>query len=180
MKKLFDESMANRYKSIDIIKLDNSYTKFRFDLCYRQIKKFNNGLYKNNNDPETKLLFHGTGTTKPEIIYKGVSENFNVLCSGKGYWGFGIYFACKAVYSCDSFIYEESPGHFSLLVAEVIIGNACDVGKNHNKDLKQPPNLPNDPHNHYDSVKANTANHDIYVIYDNNQAYSKYLIKYAE
>ena len=50
-------------------------------------------------------LFHGTGTTTPETIYRDKEEAFNInYSSDKNLLGRGIYFAEKSEYS-DSFAF---------------------------------------------------------------------------
>jgi hypothetical protein len=45
-----------------------------------------------------RLLFHGTGNTKPSVIYEGV-VGFDVRCTSEGnFYGRGVYFAESASY----------------------------------------------------------------------------------
>ncbi len=53
------------------------------------------------NGPEhvnERILFHGTGTTKPSVIHDGV-VGFDIRCTSDGnFYGRGVYFAESASY----------------------------------------------------------------------------------
>ena len=42
--------------------------------------------------PEEKFLYHGTGNTPPDMIYKS-EEGFDMRFSNQGMWGQAVYFA---------------------------------------------------------------------------------------
>ena len=173
VKQLFDQSMTmgTNYSSIKVKKLDNHHAMY----LYKQEYDFLCKLHKTKD--KTAQLFHGTSTTHPKILYDGYYECFNIQYANAGLWGTGIYFACKALYSCSGYQYTKN-GIKYVLVAEVIIGDACDYGTKTDRSLKQPPNLPNQKYIQYDSVKGNTGGSDVYIVYSSTRAIPLYLITY--
>eukprot|EP00826_Nyctotherus_ovalis_P036800 TRINITY_DN3297_c0_g1_i16.p1 TRINITY_DN3297_c0_g1~~TRINITY_DN3297_c0_g1_i16.p1 ORF type:complete len:540 (+),score=130.04 TRINITY_DN3297_c0_g1_i16:244-1863(+) len=173
VKGLFDKTMSGKYKSFDVTLLINPHAKSRYNNCVNLIKAENSAY------PKTLLLFHGTSSTNPKAIYEGYYENFDVAHSKQGLWGRGVYFACNAFYSCNGYAYKSNNNTYSILVAEVAVGNYCDYQKNTDSSLIHAPNLPGDPHRRYDSVSGITQGTRVFIIYNSNQAYSKYLITYT-
>jgi len=173
VKGLFDKTMRGKYKNITITLLTNPHTKKRYDNCVSLLTA------EGAAPPKTLLLFHGTSKIDPKRIYDGYYENFDVAYAKIGLWGKGIYFATDASYSCGSFAYNQGNGVYSIIVAEVAVGNYYDYGTGTDKSLLHPPNLPNDSYKRYDSVSGITKGTKIHIIYSSNQAYSKYLITYS-
>ena len=132
---------------------------------------------------QEELLFHGTRTNKPELIYGG-GEGFNMHFSRDGLWGKGNYFAVNSSYS-NSYAFRAIAGTKKMFAAWVLTGNSiclpCD-GK-----LVQPPFMnkpPGDQENvvqrRYDSVYGTAGGTRVYITYDNDHAYPAYLITYKE
>lgn len=126
-------------------------------------------------DPLSLRLFHGTRTTEPAAIFEG-TDGFDMRHCKTGYWGIGNYFAVNAKYS-DAYAYKATAGTKQMLLADVLVGDFCFVDKK-NPDLRMPP-AKSGTNVKYDSVKANTDGSDIYVTYNNLQAYPQYLITYV-
>jgi len=172
IKNLFDKTMSGKYKNITITLLINPNTKKRYDNCVSLLET------EGGAPPKTLLLFHGTRDVDPKRIYDGYYENFDVACADAGLWGKGVHFATDAFYS-TSHVYKNNDESCSMLVAEVAVGNYYDYGTNNDNSLLYPPNLPNNNYKRYDSVSGITEGTRVYIIYNSNQAYSKYLITYS-
>ena len=75
-------------------------------------------------------LFHGTGTTTPETIYRDKEEAFNInYSSDNNLLGRGIYFAEKSEYS-NSYVFSEvdkNTGIFGLGSSTVKSMFMCEV-----------------------------------------------------
>jgi len=173
VKDLFDETMSGRYKNITIALTINPHTKKRYDNYVSSLEAEGVAPLK------TLLLFHGTSDIDPRIIYDGYYENFNVAYAVTGLWGKGVYFTPDASCSCDGYAYRQDNGVYSIIAAEVAVGNYYDYGPLTDASLRHPPNLPDDPYRRYDSVSGVAKGTRMYVIYSSNQAYSKYLITYS-
>ena len=126
-----------------------------------------------------KYLFHGTGSTSPEKIYrseKGFDFRFS---SDDNLWGAGTYFAVNASYS-ERYVYRSGQKQV-MIVATVLTGEACTFNKQ-DRALKKPPLKQQDRKfegDLYDSVKGHSNGSDIFVIYDHEKAYPAYLITYC-
>jgi len=173
IKKLFDRTMSGNYKNINIILLNNTNTKKRYDNYVNLLETEGRAC------PKTLLLFHGTSTVDPKKIYDGYYENFDVAHANAGLWGKGVYFATDASYS-HIYAHRNNDGMCSMLVANVAVGNYYDYGTKYDTSLIHPPNLPNNNYKRYDSVSGITQGTRVYIIYSSNQAYSKYLITYYD
>eukprot|EP00002_Diphylleia_rotans_P005253 TRINITY_DN14364_c0_g1_i1.p1 TRINITY_DN14364_c0_g1~~TRINITY_DN14364_c0_g1_i1.p1 ORF type:complete len:1476 (+),score=225.07 TRINITY_DN14364_c0_g1_i1:45-4472(+) len=125
-------------------------------------------------DPETKLLFHGTGKNDPSKIYDDPNhKGFTMQYCEKGLWGIGTYFAQNASYSVK-YSYTSPKGR-QMFLAEVITGNYIKLRSD--PMLRLPPNMP-DSTKRYTSVKGKSGVSDIYIVYDNGMAYPRYLITF--
>jgi poly [ADP-ribose] polymerase 7/11/12/13 len=120
------------------------------------------------------MLFHGTKTIHPSIIYEGTEEGFDLRLSNVGLWGRGVYFAEQASYSNNGYSHTLANGNKCLLLALVLVGvtYVCDP----NNKLTKPPLIAGKKKERYDSVKS--RNQGIYVIYNNNRAYPLYYLEY--
>lgn len=134
---------------------------------------------KNKNRINEKRLFHGSGKTPPDKIYRS-EKGFDFRFASQGLWGEGAYFAVDAKYS-DGYAYVHG-GWKQMFLALVLTGESCY----HNQDnsLKKPPlKNSNQEENmfadeRYDSVRGNTCGSEIYVVYEHDKAYPAYLITY--
>ncbi|XP_078357627.1 uncharacterized protein LOC144642520 isoform X2 [Oculina patagonica] len=136
-----------------------------------QIKK---KLKASNNDRVEKLLFHGTTSQVIEAICK---HNFDHRLHGKNgtVYGEGSYFAVNASYSNN---YSSQSGDKTrfMFLASVLTGEYKLGGR----DLRRPPlKDPSNPASDlYDSCVDNEKNPKIFVIFNDEQCYPLYLIKY--
>ena len=126
-----------------------------------------------------KYLFHGTGTTPPEKIYKA-EQGFDFrYSSDDNLWGTGTYFAVNACYS-DRYSYA-SGNERCMFLAYVLTGETCECKPD--RQMRKPPCKPHCKGNFenelYDSVTGHTNGSQIYVIYDNEKSYPAYLITYS-
>lgn len=123
-----------------------------------------------------KLLFHGTRTNDPRLIYEGDSS-FDMRFCNLGMWGKGNYFAVNASYSNG---YAHNAGRYKqMLVATVLTG--LSYYSQSNGSLRQPPfraQAEDGIRRRYDSVCGDTGGSRVYITYDNERAYPMYLITY--
>ena len=117
-------------------------------------------------------LFHGTKKTDPEIIYGGKEEGFDMRFSNQGMWGIGCYFHKNAIYS-HGYRYTKDRRTFIMLVAYVLVGNSKQLQSD--SSLRLPPFIEGRNTDRYDSVMSGDG---IYIIYNNQRAYSAYIIEY--
>lgn len=118
------------------------------------------------------MLWHGTGTTAPKVIYE---EGFDTRFSARdGKWGEATYFAKNASYSDGSYRYNID-GQRQLICAEVLLGDYLEYPMD--GTLRLPPFKPQ-TNNRYDSVKGVSGPSDVYMVYENYRAYPRYLVTY--
>ena len=172
----FKETMgASKIRSISRVQnkyLWERYASERFSM-----------LTKNKGTINEKMLFHGTSSVDPEIIYDGSNSCGFDSRLGGGYYGKGAYFAEKARYS-DSYAYTDSKtGHKKMFLARVLTGHAKNYGTNLAQHLTRPPPLPS---SHpaspglYDSVQGGPHSGSIMcIVYQVSKAYPEYLISYT-
>ena len=126
-----------------------------------------------------ELLFHGTRTNDPQLIYKG-DEGFDMRYSAQGMWGQGNYFAVNSSYS--HYYTFNINGVRKMFAAYVLTGNSCF--SNPDGALRKPPPLKESGESctsverRYDSVCGTTGGTRVYITYDNEHAYPAYLITY--
>ncbi len=172
VKAQFEKTMNGKYTTFEVTELDNKTLKGLFKSRRDYIQNLSGGT-----KPKVMELFHGTSSASPALIYNGFYEGFDTQYSAdSGYWGRGVYFAVNASYS-DSYTHKNN-GMKEMLVAKVVVGNFKDYGTTQDSSLKHPPKVPGEAVKRYDSVKGNTGGSDVYMIYNGNQAYPKYLISY--
>ena len=131
-------------------------------------------LKASNNDKIEKSLFHGT---TPDVIDAICKQNFDHRMRGKNgtVYGEGSYFAVKASYSNN---YSSQSGEETrfMFLASVLTGEYKLGGSG----LRRPPlKDPNNPASDlYDSCVDNEEEPEIFVIFNDEQCYPSYLIKY--
>lgn len=132
-------------------------------------------LKASNYDKIEKLLFHGT---TPDVIDAICKQNFDHRMRGKNgtVYGEGSYFAVKASYSNK---YSNQGGEKTrfMFLATVLTGEYKLGGS----ELRRPPlKDPNNPASDlYDSCVDNEQEPSIFVIFNDEQCYPSYLIKYC-
>jgi hypothetical protein len=127
-------------------------------------------------NPTEKLLFHGTRDNPPEKIYKNKQNGFDLRFCNAGMWGKGTYFAVNASYS-NNYAYTSGTSK-QMFLARVAVGDSIKM--NNDQSIKMPPFKQNPKYfeERYDSIEGNTGGSDIFIVYENKQAYPSYLITY--
>ncbi|XP_060572918.1 protein mono-ADP-ribosyltransferase PARP11-like [Ruditapes philippinarum] len=128
---------------------------------------------KNEGQLGEKRVFHDTMNKNiPAICKQGFDSRLNDQTT---VYGKGCYFATYSSYS-DS--YAECGAEKSMFVAKILPGEyVCG-----NSSYCRPPHKDaSDPTSDlYDSCVDNVLNPSIFVIFDNNQTYPEFLIRYTE
>jgi hypothetical protein len=137
-------------------------------------KQYHNTLSHLSNQTE-KYLFHGTKNNPPSKIYKNEQTGFDLRFCNAGMWGVGTYFAVNASYSNG---YSYALGDTKqMFLARVAVGDSIKLKSD--STLRMPPLKQNSTkEERYDSVEGNTGGSDIFIVYENKQAYPSYLITY--
>ncbi|XP_069588203.1 protein mono-ADP-ribosyltransferase PARP10 [Ranitomeya imitator] len=152
-----------------------------------QVQKVQNGLLYKQYQLKKASMVHCPKTPIERTLYHGTTENgakeichhgFNRSFCGKNatQYGHGVYFAVEATISArERYSTPSSSGNKYILVAQVLTGEFT-VGR---EDMKTPPIKPGtvgDVPQRYDSLVDNLENPSIFVIFNDTQAYPKYLI----
>lgn len=156
---------------LQIERVQNVYSWETYQLTRRNLEHKYGGVGCANEED----LFHGTKTDYIDDICK---DNFDTRLAGERVGtllGYGTYFARDAKYS-DLYAGADKDRNKYMFLAKVLCGK-WDQG---NPSYKRPPNIdPKDSHSElYDSCVDNVDNPKIFCIYDKNQYYPNYLIKY--
>eukprot|EP00079_Xenopus_tropicalis_P015501 XP_004913263.1 PREDICTED: TCDD-inducible poly [ADP-ribose] polymerase-like [Xenopus tropicalis] len=121
-------------------------------------------------------LFHGTDPGSVEAICR---QNFDPRVSGKNgaVYGQGCYFARDASNS-HKFTRGSLQGHHFMFLAKVLVGRPA-LG---HESFRRPPQItPDDPCSPlYDSCVSCNWDPSIFVIFDNDQCFPYFLIKYQK
>ena len=170
----FEQTLAPRYEIIRIERIQNKLLWQKYSDCAKRMGRFNNGKI------EEMILFHGTSTNPPKLIYKG-DASFDMRYCKHGMWGRGNYFAANASYSDDYSHQCEGPGGYrQMLVAYVLTGYSYSCRPD--TTLQKPPLRPGGDtgvKHRYDSVSGISGGSKIYITYENDHAYPAYLITYT-
>jgi O-acetyl-ADP-ribose deacetylase (regulator of RNase III) len=145
-------------------------------------------LYQTRRDEMQRMLgepplelevWHGTGTTNPEKIYKDKQDGFMMQLSRPGMWGKGIYFADKFSYSAEANggRYAFQTGDEKQVMFVKLLAGAVEV-MDPNRDLKHPPDKQDGSETRFDSVQGNTCGSDVYIVYENRRAYPQYRVQF--
>ena len=122
-----------------------------------------------------KRLFHGTSPETVEAICK---QNFDWRLHGKNatVYGEGSYFALNASYS-DAYAKEDASSCRFMFVAKVLVGSYTEG----HSSYRRPPqkDLSNPASDLYDSCVDDKSNPTIFVVFDTDQFYPEYIIKYS-
>lgn len=157
---------------ITLQRIQNEWLWDRYALAKQRMLEKYGEMFVNENE---KRLFHGTGTTPPEKIYRSETGFDFRFSSDDNLWGAGTYFAVNASYS-ERYVHR-SPQYQVMIVATVLTGETCMLHKP-DRTLKKPPPKQQFEGELYDSVKGHSKGSDIFVIYDHEKAYPAYLITY--
>ncbi len=154
-----------------IIKIERIQNKKLWKIFHNEVKDLKEKYA--GEDPLIKILHHGTGNNKPEIIYQS-EEGFNINYSNEGMWGRAIYFAVNSSYSHN---YSFNAGPFrQMFMASVLIGKTQESLP---KSSFREPGYNPVTKLQYDSVSGNTNGSDVFMVYSNKKAYPSYLISYT-
>ena len=133
-------------------------------------------ITRRNQQPfNEKDLFHGTSPGTVEAICK---QNFDWRLHGKNAtkFGEGSYFAVNASYSHAYATKDTNLSQFMFL-AKVLVGSYT---KGHSSYRRPPQKDPSNPASDlYDSCVDNPLNPTIFVVFDTDQFYPDYIIKYV-
>ncbi|XP_057292629.1 protein mono-ADP-ribosyltransferase PARP12-like [Hydractinia symbiolongicarpus] len=113
-------------------------------------------------------LWHGTTHATVEHI---LCQNFDWRLCKKGLFGEGSYFAKEASYS-HSYVDANDKYEMSMFLVDVLVGDYWQGYSSY----KRPPEK--EKHRLYDSCVDNMSNPTIYVIFERDQFYPRYLITY--
>ena len=147
---------------------------------------------ENGGDANERWLFHGTGATEPKCIWKDGEGGFDLRLSSGHYFGDNaVYFSESAHYSDRKYSHMlccgqsrhacrcNADGRAQMFLASVACGTHKDYGTDVDKDLKRPPQLPGST-KLYASVNSapERSHHRMHCIWNNDQAYPRYLVTY--
>ncbi|XP_028268993.1 protein mono-ADP-ribosyltransferase PARP14-like isoform X3 [Parambassis ranga] len=129
---------------------------------------------KNQHTHNEKLLFHGTGAKSIDLIN---NKGFNRSYAGAhgAMYGNGSYFAVDPSYSAQRYATVDQQGRRRMYQARVLVGDYTN-GKS---GLITPPSKSGVAADLYDSVTDNTANPNMFVVFNDIQAYPEYLITFT-
>lgn len=130
---------------------------------------------KNKNQDNEKLLFHGTAKSSLSTInYNGFNRGFAGMHAAS--IGKGTYFAVDAIYSAeDTYSRPDMSGRKYMYLVRVLTGEFC-VGSR--ELVAAPPKHSADPTDLYDSVVDDVNAPNMFVIFNDIQAYPEYLITF--
>ncbi|XP_038050818.1 uncharacterized protein LOC119723968 [Patiria miniata] len=170
---LFWDTMDNKGTIVSVERIQNLELWEDFYKISERMKK------KNGSKAVcTEQLFHGT--TSKKYASAICSQNFDWRLSGSNVgtrYGKGSYFARDAVFA-HSYTKSDDLNHRYMFVAKVLVGTYTTGQSEY---TRPPPKDPRKPlEDLYDSCVNDTADPEIYVIFEKNQVYPEYLIKYSE
>lgn len=129
---------------------------------------------RNQRQVDEKRLFHGTSPGTVEAICK---QNFDWRLHGKNatVYGEGSYFAVNASYS-HAYAKRDADLSQFMFLARVLVGSYTE---GHSSYRRPPPKQPSNPASDlYDSCVDDKSNPTIFVVFDTDQFYPEYVIKY--
>ena len=114
-------------------------------------------------------------STKNKVNIKQY-EAFLIISLLATAWGKGVYFAREASYSCHTkFSPPDSNGHRYMYYANVLVG---EYTKGHSSMIVPPNKNSTDAHETYNSVVDNPAKPSIYVLFQDYEYYTEYMITF--
>ena len=149
--------------------------------CLSSLSKTN--LCEMSADINEFYLFHGTSSEMAEVICKHCFDER--VASLNGLYVAGSYFAMN---SCKSHQYSSAKGkssNFVMLVCRVAMGSPyCTVTSHRNE--RRPPDNGATPGRPFDSIFAEHGigsggeqHHNEVVVFDHNQVYPEYIVRYT-
>jgi poly [ADP-ribose] polymerase 10/14/15 len=124
---------------------------------------------------ERNRLCHGTSS---ENILKIVHRGFNRSFAGKNgtTWGKGVYFSSIPIYS-KKFAMPDENGIRRMFLCRVAVGDYCIGNQSQVTPDEKFPGTQN--HDIFDSTVDDITNPDIFVVYNDAQAYPEYLVSFT-
>lgn len=162
--------------TVNVMKVDRVQNRTlwaRYNLEGRQMHERNQGTIAE------KYLFHGTSRTDPyEIARADSGIDFRYSSRERQLmWGSGAYFAIKASYS-DRFSFKLENGSRQMMLVSVLTGITYPYGSRKDPNLTRPPERL--PGRLYDTVRGESADSEIYVVYDHFKSCPAYIITYTK
>ena len=135
----------------------------------------------NGGDANERWLFHGTQGTLPKSVWHDGDGGTDLRFCSSGYYGRGSYFSESSYYS-DGYAHNDpSSGHKQMFLVSVVCGESKDYGASSGSDLIRPPVIPGGDGRIFASVNGyhgNVPDCRMFVTYNNDQAYPRYLVTY--
>uniref|UniRef100_H3AK28 Poly [ADP-ribose] polymerase n=1 Tax=Latimeria chalumnae TaxID=7897 RepID=H3AK28_LATCH len=171
---LFHKTMPeSKYMILGIKRMQN---QFLWDKYKRKREHMSRKMSEHEKLLNEKHLFHGTSSSAISAICK---QNFDPRLSGKHatLYGQGSYFARRSVYS-HRYAQKSPDGAHYVFLSKVLVGKFT-LGK---PNMRRPPALcPENPSSDlYDSCVDSMTDPQIFVVFDNDQCYPYFIIKYKE
>ncbi|KAL9956767.1 hypothetical protein ACROYT_G038300 [Oculina patagonica] len=169
---LFKKTMN---KPVVINSIERVQNPFMWEKYQRKKENMQLAVYKRTLNVNEKRLFHGTSPETVEAICK---QNFDWRMHGKNKtaYGEGSYFAVNASYS-DSYATRNVDYFQFMFLAKVLVGSFTRGRVGYRRP---PPKQPSNPASDlYDSCVDNINNPTIFVVFDTDQFYPEYIIKYS-
>ncbi|XP_057293454.1 uncharacterized protein LOC130622078 [Hydractinia symbiolongicarpus] len=155
----FKETMTEKVVAIQEICNKELFDKYE---CQKRLMK------ERTSNLNEMQLWHGT---KHSAVKHIVCQNFDWRLCNKGAYGEGSYFAKQARYS-HSYVDVNHKKESSMFLVDVLVGDYCTGSSSY----KRPPEK--ERHPLYDSCVDNMSNPTIYVIFERDQFYPRYLVTY--
>jgi len=147
----------------------------------------------NEIEENERSVWHGTSALDPQDIYLDKQDGFMMQFSQTGFWGRGIYFADKSVYS-HSYAYKPQTrsrdrpvgrsDEREMFLTKLLGGKEVLMNRDESeqkrlecKKLTVPPMIPGTG-SKYNTVTGHTGGSQVFVVYENGRAYPEYLIRY--
>ncbi|XP_028405586.1 protein mono-ADP-ribosyltransferase PARP15-like isoform X1 [Dendronephthya gigantea] len=158
----------------EIVRIDRIQNRGIYEL-YNVKRQAMKTKYGRNFPGKELMLFHGTSSENIDTINSGgLNRNFAGIHATR--YGRGVYFARDASYSCQkTFSPADSQGHRYMYYAKVLVGDFT-VGTDNM--IVAPNKNTTDPNETYNSVVDNVENPKIYVLFQDYEYYTEYLITF--
>uniref|UniRef100_A0A8C5MGU8 Poly [ADP-ribose] polymerase n=1 Tax=Leptobrachium leishanense TaxID=445787 RepID=A0A8C5MGU8_9ANUR len=170
----FHKTMSeSTYVILEISRIQNYFQWEKYSRKRDYMRRQLANIYSNRME---RQLFHGTDPTLVEVICR---QNFDPRVSGRNgtVYGDGCYFARDAKLS-HGYSREDQTKHYFMFLARVLVGRAA---KGYGTFRRPPPINPDDPVSPlYNSCVSTVNNPDSFIIFDNDQCYPYFLIKYQK
>ncbi|XP_041356180.1 protein mono-ADP-ribosyltransferase PARP14-like [Gigantopelta aegis] len=165
---------ATLSSDVDIIKIERVQNKTLFDQYCIMKRRFDE---KNPTLQNERKLWHGTSSDSTNSIN---TCGFNRSYCGKNatVYGNGAYFATNSSYSADdTYSPHDSEGYKYVYQALVLTGDYTEGSSG----IRVPPQKPGSAsHVRFDSVVDRKQNPNMFVIFNDTQAYPEYLITFKQ